>query len=105
MGAPSRELPQPIAGDGVFVKEAANGEVPVGTLMAFYPGSVYMPHEVRWLGGYGPTLDRAGQHTSSHVIGRVGGVRIDGLWSGMEVKAGEYMLEGSALDDAVAGLG
>eukprot|EP00928_Gymnodinium_smaydae_P090841 TRINITY_DN74555_c0_g1_i1.p1 TRINITY_DN74555_c0_g1~~TRINITY_DN74555_c0_g1_i1.p1 ORF type:complete len:495 (+),score=109.38 TRINITY_DN74555_c0_g1_i1:154-1638(+) len=98
--APSKDLPQPIAGDGVFVKSASRGEIPAGTVLAFYPGSVYMPHEVRWLGGYGPTLERAGQTTSSHVIGRVGGVRIDGLWSSLEVPAAEYQLPDSAAMDA-----
>lgn len=99
--APSKELPQPIAGDGVFVKDAEGGEVPAGTMLAFYPGSVYMPHEVRWFGGIGALLGRAGQDTSSHVIGRVGGVRIDGLWSGIEVPAAEYQLDDDALDAIV----
>jgi len=102
--APSIDLPQPIAGDGVFIKEARQGEVPAGTLVAFYPGTVYMPHEVRWLGGYGPTLDRAGQQSTSHIIGRAGGVRIDGLWSGIEVPATEYALDDAAFDAAVARL-
>eukprot|EP00747_Dinoflagellata_sp_TGD_P209240 gnl/TRDRNA2_/TRDRNA2_82639_c0_seq1.p1 gnl/TRDRNA2_/TRDRNA2_82639_c0~~gnl/TRDRNA2_/TRDRNA2_82639_c0_seq1.p1 ORF type:complete len:468 (-),score=97.38 gnl/TRDRNA2_/TRDRNA2_82639_c0_seq1:58-1434(-) len=87
--APSRELPQPLAGDGVFIKDAARGEVPAGTLLTFYPGSVYMPHEVRWLGGQGVILQRAGQPISTHIIGRAGGVIIDGLWSGIEVSSAE----------------
>lgn len=98
--APSRELPQPIAGDGVFVKEAAGGEIPAGTLVSFYPGSVYLPHEVRWLGGIGPTLERAGQHTSSHIIGRFGGVRIDGLWSSIEVPRADFDLDEAAFSAA-----
>lgn len=100
--APSRELPQPLAGEGVFIKEARAGQVPAGTLLAFYPGSCYLPHEVRWLGGDGPMLERAGQRTSSHVIARVGGVLIDGLWSGMAVPAAEFELEEAALAAAVA---
>jgi len=100
--APSEDLPQPIAGDGVFVKDAEGGEIPAGTLLAFYPGSVYLPHEVRWLGGDGPMLERAGQHTSSHVIGRVGGILIDGLWSGIQVPASEFDLDEEALSAVVA---
>jgi len=100
--APSRDLPQPIAGNGVFIKSAANGEVPAGSLVAFYPGSVYMPHEVRWLGGDGPMLERAGQPTSSHVIARVGGVMIDGLWSQIEVPASEFDIDDAELSEVVA---
>eukprot|EP00927_Polykrikos_kofoidii_P023331 TRINITY_DN21531_c0_g1_i1.p1 TRINITY_DN21531_c0_g1~~TRINITY_DN21531_c0_g1_i1.p1 ORF type:complete len:447 (+),score=68.95 TRINITY_DN21531_c0_g1_i1:80-1420(+) len=99
--APSIELPQPIAGQGVFIKDAVRDEVPPGTLLTFYPGTVYMPHEVRWLGGFGPTLKRAGQHTTTHVIGRVGGVRIDGLWSSLEVPAAEFTLDDAAIEAAV----
>lgn len=100
--APSRDLPQPLAGDGVFVAEAHSGEIPAGTLLAFYPGSVYMPHEVRWLGGDGPMLERAGQPTSSHVIARVGGVMIDGLWSRIEIPRAEYDLDDGSLAAVVA---
>lgn len=99
--APSQKLPQPIAGDGLFIKDAARGEVPPGTLLAFYPGSVYLPHEVRWCGGDRALLDRAGQPTSSHVIGRVGGVLIDGLWSGFEVPVTEYDLSAEAFQEAL----
>lgn len=101
--APSRDLPQPIAGDGVFLKDAPNGEVPAGTLMAFYPGTVYMPHEVRWLGGDGPLFKRAGQHTQSHVIARVGGVMIDGLWSNLEIPSAEFDVSDERLTEIVAG--
>mmetsp|Transcript_80114 Transcript_80114/g.248631 ORF Transcript_80114/g.248631 Transcript_80114/m.248631 type:complete len:258 (-) Transcript_80114:19-792(-) len=99
--APSRELPQPVTGDGVFVKDAVGGKILAGTLLAFYPGSVYMPHEVRWLGGHGPMLQRAGQPTSSHVIARFGGVIIDGLWSQIEVPAAEFDIDDAALIDVV----
>merc|ERR1719362_2161480 len=77
------------------------GEVPPGTILAFYPGTVYLPHEVRWCGGDSALLDRAGQPTSSHVIGRVGGVLIDGLWSGFEVPSAEYDLSIEAFQQAL----
>merc|ERR1740139_531282 len=99
---PSVDLAQPIAGDGVFLKDAPNGEIPAGTLLCFYPGSVYLAHEVRWLGGDGPMFERAGQHTQSHVIARVGGIMLDGLWSGVEVPAAEYDVTDEGLADIVA---
>ena len=63
------------AGEGLFL---ASSSIKRGDLVAFYPGRVFMAEEVRWGGGFGPLFDLCGVKDLSYLLGRKGGMVIDG---------------------------
>ena len=70
-------------GEGLFVTSASPGEkeVPRGSLVAFYPGALYMADEVRWAGSYSHLFDLVGLDDRSYLLGRAGGMILDGASS------------------------
>ena len=62
-------------GEGLFV---ANGNIPRGSIVAFYPGATYTTDEVRWTGSYAKLFDLVELKDRSYLLGREGGTIIDG---------------------------
>ena len=62
-------------GEGLFV---ANGNIPRGSIVAFYPGATYTANEVRWAGSYAKLFDLVKLEDRSYLLGREGGTIFDG---------------------------